>query len=295
MMSELMHKYKEKTINASKNIFRSEDIINKEKSILDNLNIVESYFTQQLIIFKNKFPSFLIKFEESSTYNNTYINFLFNSNGYSFYSSDYGFDFCIKPNSDFSFTKELKQSFKNEEQYKIIKEGEALFLALNMDIVKLFYDTLTQIKKYCEETDLIFKNDFENKVNFIQNFFVKEHPLKEMRKRNIKSDFSGFYLSFNKKENRVTISNYNFKYNNHKGQLESKNYKVTYKEAKSYVDKNIVFNDQLIIYKSQLQELLPVFQLTEIERKQYKGYSYKENIYCCDIDILFEFVNAAGF
>jgi len=294
-MSELMHKYKEKTINTSKNIFRSQDIINKEKSILDNLNIVESYFTQQLILFKNKFPSFLIKFEESSTYNNTYINFLFNSNGYSFYSSDYGFNFCIKQNSDLSFTKELEQSFKNEEQYQSIKEAESLFLAFDMDIVKLFYDTLTQIKKYCEETDLIFKNDFENKVNRIQNFFITEHPLKEMRKRNIKSDFSGLYLSFNKKENRVSISYYNFHYNTYKKQLESKNYKVTYKEAKSYVDKNIVFNDKLILNTSQLQDLLPVFQLTEIERKQHKGYSYKDKIYACDIDILLEFVNAACF
>lgn len=294
-MSELMKKYREKTINASQNIFRTQDIINKEKSILDNLNIIESYFQQQLIMFKNEFSSFSINFTDYSYSNIVSIHFTFNSSGYSFYSSDFGFDFSISPKKDLSFSKELKQSFENEEQYQQIKHAESLFLNIDMNIVKLFYDTLNQIKQYCEETSNIFKNDFESKVNIIQKFFIKEHPLKEWRKKYIKSDFGGIYLSFDKEENRATIHHYNFKYNQYKEQLERNQYKVTYKEAKAYVDKNIVFNDTLILNTSKLNELLPIFQLIEVERKRYKGTPYKEKIYACDIDLLLQFVNAACF
>ncbi len=279
----------DKVKNASVKIFRSQDIIQKEALILDNLSNIESYFEEQLYKLKQLYSQCSIKFDNSSiriVTNNVYSSF--------FLRNSFAFDFSFH-NQEKSIMKAQQFSFFTEDEYSLLKKIESLFLTIDIHQIKFYFDTLKLTNDYIKETELLLKNDFESKSAIIENFFVKEHPQKEWRKNNIKSDFYGIYLSFNKQDNIATIHHYNFEYNRYKGQLERKQNKVTYKQGKYYVDKNIVFNDQLILNISQLNNLLPIFKLTEIERKPYNGSPYKDKIYACDIDILLEFVNAACF
>lgn len=281
-MTNLMQEFEEKTKINSNKVFRSPLVIEKETEILNNLKIINSYFLNKLLSFKSFFPNCSINFKDDS------ITFFYNERDYGFYSKwHFSFEFSFSEYSDGLF-KNNNTTYLNQEQYLLIKEVEQLFFTIEEENVKLYFNTLKLIDKQIELTNSIFKNDYKQRTNIIENFFIKQHPEKEEMKANIKSNFCCLLLRFDKENNLAIIENYNYLYNRHAKQLELNDYKVSYKSGKESIDQNIVFNDILLTDTDLIQQYLPIFKYTKVQ-------GYFNDKLACDIDLLLEFINASEF
>lgn len=281
-MTNLMQQFEEQIKKTSDKVFRSTLIIEKETEILNNLKIINSYFLNKLSRFKSFFPNCSINYKEKS------VTFLYNEQNHDFYSEwQFSFEFSFSVYRDNLF-KNNNTTYLNQEQYLLIKEVEQLFLTIEEENVRLYFHTLKLIDKHIELTNSILKNDYKQRTNIIENFFIKPHPEKEEMKANIKSNFCCLLLRFDKANNLAIISDYNYSYNIHEKQLEINNQRITYKSGKEYIDQNIVFNDILLTDKYLVQQYLPIFKYNKVQ-------GYFNDKLACDIDLLLEFINASEF